>query len=116
MAAVIAAIVGTGLILAAEAPAARTVFHDCSYEGPQWKFSSGQTGTTWVLNFQNTTCVFAKPYAKKLATRPIPKHYGAAVPGGPRGWRCQALMSGPGKIISGSCTNGTKFFGWHAAS
>jgi len=68
-----------------------------------------------VLEFQNTTCAFARPFAKKPATLNAPAQYGAKVPGGPTGWRCQALVTPPGKIISGSCVNGTRFFQWHAA-
>lgn len=121
---VLAAAVGA-LWLAAAAPSAVSAAEAAcgTFDGPRWTRIDpmarpvNQSGTSWKVIARGVSCSFAKAEAKRLVKTPF-KGEAATKLKSPKGWACVAGggYGGGGKGTSGSCNQGSKWFGWAPAT
>ncbi|MCP9487508.1 MAG: hypothetical protein MSC30_16800 [Gaiellaceae bacterium MAG52_C11] len=122
--AVLAVAVGT-LWPAAAAPASVSATDAAcgTFNGPGWTRVDptarpvNQSGTAWRVIARGVSCSFAKAEAKRLVKTPF-KGEAATKLKSPTGWACVAGggYGGGGKGTSGSCSKGSKWFGWGPAT
>ena len=116
--------VALGLSAAAPASVSRTQGSCGTFAGPAWTFFDPmkephkQKGTMWKVIARGVPCSYAKTVAKQLVKTPFKGEAGTKLKS-PKGWSCFP-GGGSGSIGSkgttGSCSKGSKQFGWGPAT